>query len=587
MLYVAARDGRLIWRGPGSFALLLPPADAVVRHPPGARLGLLRALDRRWEVLATAAPPGVALLAALPLVAWVDAAAGQLLIVTTVLYLAVLTAQLVVSRRRHLHCAPPRPHRPAGVAPAACLPRERWSMVLCHETDQDHADELLRAVDRHLSRLIRLDLQRRGDNRGAALLGSTAPETLACRRAGVTTVPMRARVARWSGGEMADPAALRATAGGTHRPQRFAFWFFAGATALVLVMAAFVPSWERAACEGTGCAGRPTSYPSALRWLAQRLSFTDPPGLSPGSSQAWGIGWFTSLLTPVGVCVLTAAVIIRFHRARRTELTRIRATDDVLHQATTVLLMVATTTERTAVLAAVGKVTGVEPEVQFVQSQTVFRLGRISNADILLVQTTPGAVGPSSAAITAAALIQTVTPDYIILTGLCFGLRPRTQELGDVIVSAQMRAIDHRKVVDHGDDRPPMTLVRGDLVSASTRLTSSFTMLAFDFDDTKVHYGTMLSSSTLVNSRQLVDELLRIDPEAQGGEMEGAGVYAAAAPEKTDWIIVKGICDWGHGKTDDAQRLAAANAAAFVVHVIRHGAMDESPRRRAAAVGQR
>ena len=44
---------------------------------------------------------------------------------------------------------------------------------------------------------------------------------------------------------------------------------------------------------------------------------------------------------------------------------------------------------------------------------------------------------------------------------------------------------------------------------------------------------------------------------------------------KTDWIIVKGICDWGENKNNpnkkQDQAVAANNAAAFVFHVIRQG----------------
>ena len=54
-------------------------------------------------------------------------------------------------------------------------------------------------------------------------------------------------------------------------------------------------------------------------------------------------------------------------------------------------------------------------------------------------------------------------------------------------------------------------------------------------------------------------------PKAVGGEMEGAGVYAAASRENTAWVVVKAICDWGDGKkSKDYQELAARNAAAVI-----------------------
>jgi nucleoside phosphorylase len=70
-----------------------------------------------------------------------------------------------------------------------------------------------------------------------------------------------------------------------------------------------------------------------------------------------------------------------------------------------------------------------------------------------------------------------------------------------------------------------------------------------------------------------------MEPEAIGGDMEGAGLYAAAGVAKVDWILVKAICDWADGnKNDDAQQLAAHNAADFVRHVIQLGGWEVQSR---------
>jgi nucleoside phosphorylase len=235
-----------------------------------------------------------------------------------------------------------------------------------------------------------------------------------------------------------------------------------------------------------------------------------------------------------------------------------------------VLLMVATAAERDAVLSAVSAANDTRPERRFLKDHTVFDLGQVGNAQILLAQCEQGAVGPGAAAIAAASLITRLEPDFLILTGICFGLRQDLQSLGDLVVCQQLRAIDHRKVADD-----EIVLVRGDYVSPSQTLLSRFRSAQVGWGKADVHFGPMLSSSVLVDSQRLRDELMRIEPEAYCGEMEGAGVYAAASPGKVDWIVVKAICDWGYGKTDEWQELAARNAAEFVVHTIRTGALDD------------
>lgn len=76
----------------------------------------------------------------------------------------------------------------------------------------------------------------------------------------------------------------------------------------------------------------------------------------------------------------------------------------------------------------------------------------------------------------------------------------------------------------------------------------------------------------LVDSGPLRDALKARYPDAEGSEMEGAAVYASSVRAGTEWIVVKGICDWGWNKNPDAQAQAAANATTLVLNLIAAGA---------------
>jgi nucleoside phosphorylase len=53
--------------------------------------------------------------------------------------------------------------------------------------------------------------------------------------------------------------------------------------------------------------------------------------------------------------------------------------------------------------------------------------------------------------------------------------------------------------------------------------------------------------------------------------MEGAGLWASAERHRTEWVVVKGVCDWADGmKNEDYQDLAAAAAVSFCEFVFRN-----------------
>jgi nucleoside phosphorylase len=99
-----------------------------------------------------------------------------------------------------------------------------------------------------------------------------------------------------------------------------------------------------------------------------------------------------------------------------------------------------------------------------------------------------------------------------------------------------------------------------------------------NWDQAKVHFGLILTGEKLVDNIDFRNQLGQFEPEAVGGEMEGAGLYVACQDKKVDWILVKAICDWADGRKNrnkqKRQTLAANNASRFVVH-----ALEQAPLR--------
>lgn len=237
------------------------------------------------------------------------------------------------------------------------------------------------------------------------------------------------------------------------------------------------------------------------------------------------------------------------------------------------LLLIATERERDILTSIIQDEHGHQMRREFIGDHTVYWLGAFGGVEVLAVQSEMGTSSPGAMTLTASDVVRDVDPDYLILTGIAFGLRRREQALGDVLVSSQLRVCDAKKITV--EDGEQIVIQRGDTVSPSVRLLDRFRSGALDWDGPTVHFGLMLSANVLVNASGYVAELKAENPDAIGGEMEGAGVYCAGAKSKRDWIVVKGICDWGSRKQDRYQSLAASNAINYVLHVLQAGGLRQ------------
>lgn len=586
ILYLAARDGRLVRQDTGGLALLEPPYDARDLGRPG---GLLRRLDRHWDLAMFALPPAVSMGLSLVTLAlgmawgwspWLLGAA-LVLCLLAMLYVGLLMLAMVVTLLLRWALGLPLRFREARRA-AEEMRFLHWSMPLCHCTDPALAPQLLGLVTDRLRGLVRAQVARAVGGLSARTETVEVNEPLLCLLGGATTTAMRDAVTTAARGAASGGVTFLAT--GSQSGVRAAKTVSLGsglglylfAVAVVLAAESYlVALFERAECD-PACAGRPASYDTAFRWLAWRLINGNPPDLVPATTQAWVVGWLTTLMGGMAVVLF----LVTIWRSREVHAERLRSFHEEMEPVlgtTTVLIMVATPEERRAVMTAVTEVTKAEPVRRHRRAHTAFELGVVSRARVLVAQTQAGTAAPGGAGLGAQALIEWLNPDYLLLVGICYGLREKEQKLGDILVCTQLRIMDHKKIVEY-EPGQPVEIMRGDRVAPSVILLDRCVHARLEQDKPKVHFGPLLSGNVLLNSPTIRARLKAAEPDGIGGEMEGLGVYGAAAREKVEWIVVKAICDWGMGKTDDWHETAARNAAEFVVDVLRNRGLDEPPR---------
>jgi WD40 repeat protein/nucleoside phosphorylase len=239
-----------------------------------------------------------------------------------------------------------------------------------------------------------------------------------------------------------------------------------------------------------------------------------------------------------------------------------------------VLLVTATKVEATAVLHLFEK-----PQLRRIGDKTYYDLGVVNGANVFLVQTEMGTEGPGGATLTVRQAIYDLSPSAVIMVGIAFGVNKHEQRIGDILVSKQLLVYESQRIGTGSDGRATITM-RGDRPLASLRLLDRFRSGDLDWQGVTVRFGLLFSGNKLIDNKIFRDQLLKVQSDAIGGEMEGAGVCAAAQQSKVDWILVKAICDWADGNKaqdkDLRQQMAAENAARFTLHVLRRGGFTRS-----------
>ncbi|MEP7239533.1 MAG: hypothetical protein ABI697_01490 [Devosia sp.] len=188
---------------------------------------------------------------------------------------------------------------------------------------------------------------------------------------------------------------------------------------------------------------------------------------------------------------------------------------------------------------------------------------RGTHHQVVHVRSGAGSSGANGSELVVYDALKAVEADFAIAVGICFGLKKATQSLGDVLVSESI--VDYETVrVGEAETRE-----RGVRQPSGTRLLSAAQIVkrAYGSAEHRVFLGPMLSGQKLVDNETLVGDLRARYPDALGGEMEGNGIVGACTRASTEWIIVKGICDWGFKKRGNHQVEAANNAVGVAIRV--------------------
>src|ERR1051325_2341407 len=245
-----------------------------------------------------------------------------------------------------------------------------------------------------------------------------------------------------------------------------------------------------------------------------------------------------------------------------------------------VLIVTVTEVESRAVMSVFGDATGKDAKPEPIGDGLYLDLGSVNGSRVFMAVSGMGTGGVAGSQERVRKGVEALSPSAVIMAGIAFGVNEQKQTVGDVLVSERLMLYDLQR---RGTDSAGRLHVipRGDRPHCSQRLFNWFQVAKLKWDESKgnVRFGLVLSGEHLVDNVDYRGELLALEEEAIGGEMEGAGLYVACQNSKVDWILVKAICDWADGNKEAdrnvRQRTAAHNAASFVLHALQQAPLKQ------------
>jgi nucleoside phosphorylase len=234
---------------------------------------------------------------------------------------------------------------------------------------------------------------------------------------------------------------------------------------------------------------------------------------------------------------------------------------------TDVLIFTATNVELQYALGKTLPLAGQTTILQGVSGNETYFLGRFGAFNAVLTKTRMGTVGAGAATLAAEQALRVWQPRAAFMVGIAFGKDPAKQHIGEVLVASAIIPYEPRRVGSQ-------TIVRGIAMSSDPRLQNRFeNALGWNFtlpngEKCKFDIGQLLSGNQLIDDEQAKKNLFAEFPVAIGGEMEGAGFYAAAAQHRVPALLIKAICDWGDGKKHKAHQPLAAAASVSFLHFV-------------------
>lgn len=181
---------------------------------------------------------------------------------------------------------------------------------------------------------------------------------------------------------------------------------------------------------------------------------------------------------------------------------------------------------------------------------------------VVTVSKDMGSIKTTASNNTISAAIDLCKPKFVIMLGICASLKEKVK-ICDVVIANTIIGYDSQKLID-SDKGNTKIIDRFGRYNSSEIINLYDNIFVSQFNDThyyNFHCGSVISSETLLNSKEKKNKIIETLPEAIAYEMESIGLASSCTFKGIkNWIFIKGVSDNGTNKNDTYQSIAMNNA---------------------------
>ena len=232
--------------------------------------------------------------------------------------------------------------------------------------------------------------------------------------------------------------------------------------------------------------------------------------------------------------------------------------------------MVVNSKETRATLGLLEPLAGRKKLTQITANGVTFTVGMFGLYHTAVVMSSPGTEGPNAATQKLIRALEVVKPGFVISVGVGFGINRDKLKFADIIVANVINNYTYRRIGTEEDViHSPQFDVGAQLLDVFNQ-TAGFKLMRGPDDPVTVKIDPIISGPNLIDSLEEKNKLTAYFPDAEGGEMEGAGIMFAVqsvSGNNPEAIVIKAIVDWADGTKDKRwQPFAAYASASYVLY---------------------